>query len=153
MTAVERNPYKRAWFWRRVARFDHRRLIFLDESAVNTAMTPTHGRALRGERVVDSAPRNYGEQTSVIAALSLHRGLLAPMTLGGAVDTLAFDAYLVQVLAPCLREEDILVLDNPLITHGREPFKGDRKVLVAMADPFRVADFELRGAELARAAD
>lgn len=48
---------------------------------------------------------------------------------------------------------DILVLDNPLITHGREPFKGDRKVLVAMADPFRVADFELRGAELARAAD
>lgn len=48
---------------------------------------------------------------------------------------------------------DILVLDNPLITHGRQPFSGDRKVLVAMADPFRVADFELAGAEPARAAD
>lgn len=37
---------------------------------------------------------------------------------------------------------DILVLDNPLITHGRQPFSGERKVLVAMAEPFRVADFE-----------
>ena len=38
---------------------------------------------------------------------------------------------------------DILVLDNPLITHGRQPFKGERKVLVSMAQPFRVADFEI----------
>ena len=51
------------------------------------------------------------------------------------------------------RAGDILVLDNPLITHGREPFSGERKVLVAMADPFRVSDFELRGADLAPAAD
>lgn len=112
MTASERNPYKRAWFWRRAAKLDHRRLVFLDESAVNTAMTPAYGRAPRGERVVDSAPRNYGEQTSVIAALSLHRGLIAPMTIGGAVDTLAFDAYLDRVLKPCLRRGDLLVLDN-----------------------------------------
>ena len=50
MAASERNPYTRGWYWRRVAAFSHRRLIFLDESAVNTAMTPTHGRAPRGER-------------------------------------------------------------------------------------------------------
>jgi alpha-ketoglutarate-dependent taurine dioxygenase len=48
---------------------------------------------------------------------------------------------------------DILVLDNPLITHGRQPFKGERKVLVAMADPFRVEDFEVAGLEAARSAD
>ena len=112
MTASERNPYKRGWFWRRVRRMNHRRFIFLDESAVNTALTPTHGRAPVGERVVDSAPRNYGEQTSVIGALSFGRGLLAAMTLTGAVDTLAFDAYLVRVLGPCLRRGDVIVLDN-----------------------------------------
>ena len=110
MTASERNPYKRAWYWRRAAKLDQRRFIFLDESAVNTAMTPAYGRAERGQRVLDHAPRNYGEQTSVIAALSLRRGLIAPMTLDGAMDTLAFDAYLDRVLKPCLRKGDVIVL-------------------------------------------
>jgi hypothetical protein len=91
---------------------NHRRFVFLDESAVNTAMTPTHGRAPVGERVVDSAPRNYGEQTSLVGALSLGRGLLAVMTLTGAVDTPAFDAYLTRMLRPQLRKGDVVVLDN-----------------------------------------
>jgi len=112
MAASERNNYKRGWFWRRVRGMRHRRFIFLDESAVNTAMTPTHGRAPVGERVVDSAPRNYGEQTSIVGALSFGRGLLAVMTLTGAVDTLAFDAYLARVLGPRLRRGDVVVLDN-----------------------------------------
>jgi transposase len=112
MAASERNPYKRGWYWRRVRGLNHRRFIFLDESAVNTAMTPTHGRAPIGERVVDSAPRNYGEQTSIVGALSYGRGLVATMTLTGAVDTLAFDAYLVRMLRPQLRRGDVVVLDN-----------------------------------------
>ena len=75
-------------------------------------MTPAYGRAPRGERVVESVPRNYGEQTSVIGALSFGRGLMAVMTLDGAVDTLAFDAYLARVLGPRLRTGDVVVLDN-----------------------------------------
>jgi alpha-ketoglutarate-dependent taurine dioxygenase len=31
---------------------------------------------------------------------------------------------------------DILMLDNMLVAHGREPFTGDRKIVVGMADPF-----------------
>src|SRR5947209_698516 len=85
VAASERNNYKRGWYWRRAAGFGHRRLIFLDESAVNTAMTPLYGRAPRGERVVEYVPRNYGEQTSLIGALSFGRGLIAVMTLTGAV--------------------------------------------------------------------
>jgi transposase len=75
-------------------------------------MTPRYGRAPRGERVVDSVPRNYGDQTSVIGALSFGRGLLATMTLTGAVDTVAFDAYLARMLGPRLRKGDVVVLDN-----------------------------------------
>ncbi len=95
-----------------MAKFSHRRLIFLDESALNTAMTPLYGRAPRGERVVDYVPRGYGEQTSLIGALSYGRGLIAVMTLTGAVDTLAFNAYLARVLGPRLRKGDVVVLDN-----------------------------------------
>jgi alpha-ketoglutarate-dependent taurine dioxygenase len=32
---------------------------------------------------------------------------------------------------------DVLMLDNMLVAHGREPFVGPRKVVVAMADPFQ----------------
>ncbi len=88
------------------------RLIFVDEAGVNTAMTRRFARAPRGARAHDSAPRNYGEQTSLISALDLERGLLATMTVQGAVDTLCFDAYVEHVLGPHLRNGDIVVLDN-----------------------------------------
>ena len=74
-------------------------------------MTRRYGRAPRGERVHDSAPRNYGAHTSVIGAMGL-RGLVAMLAVEGAVDTLCFDAYLERVLAPRLRPGDMVVLDN-----------------------------------------
>lgn len=33
------------------------------------------------------------------------------------------------------RRCDVLIVDNVLATHGREPFDGDRRILVAMSDP------------------
>jgi len=111
MAASERNNYKRCWFRRRARALPHRRFLFVDESAVNTAMTRRYGRAPRGERVCDSAPRNYGTHTSVIGALGL-RGLVATLTVEGAVDALCFDAYVEQVLGPRLRRGDVVVLDN-----------------------------------------
>lgn len=39
-------------------------------------------------------------------------------------------------------EGDILLLDNILTTHGREPFQGDRKVLVAMGEPQHLVDYQ-----------
>ena len=75
-------------------------------------MTRRYARAPRGERAPDSAPRNYGEQTSLISAICLERGLLATMTVTGAVDTLCFNAYVERVLSPHLRRGDVVVLDN-----------------------------------------
>ena len=111
MRAAERNNYKRGWFRRRARRLSQRRFVFVDESAVNTAMTRRYGRAPRGERAHDSVPRNYGTHTSVIGAMGL-RGLVAALTVEGAVDTDCFNAYLERVLGPRLRRGDVVVLDN-----------------------------------------
>lgn len=111
MRAAERNNYKRGWFRRRARSLRQRRFVFVDETAVNTAMTRRYGRAPKGERAHDSAPRNYGAHTSVIGAMGL-RGLVATLTVEGAVDTLCFDAYAEQVLGPRLRRGDVVVLDN-----------------------------------------
>ena len=78
---------------------------------MNTAMTRRFGRAAPGERVIEQVPRNYGAQTSMISALGL-RGLVATMTLEGAVDTLAFNTYLNEVLAAKLQRGDVVILDN-----------------------------------------
>jgi len=74
-------------------------------------MTRRYGRAPRGERVHDSAPRNYGMHTSVIGAMGL-RGLVATLAVEGAVDTPCFDAYIERMRAPRLRRGDVVVLDN-----------------------------------------
>jgi transposase len=111
MRAAERNNYKRGRFRRRARRLRQRRFVFVDETAVNTAMTRRYGRAPKGERAHDSAPRNYGAHTSVIGAMGL-RGLVATLAVEGAVDTLCFDAYAEKVLAPRLRPGDVVVLDN-----------------------------------------
>jgi transposase len=111
MRAAERNNYKRGWFRRRARRLRQRRFIFVDETAVNTAMTRRYGRAPRGERAHDSAPRNYGAHTSVIGAMGL-RGLVATLAVEGAVDAEVFNAYAERVLGPRLRPGDVVVLDN-----------------------------------------
>ena len=56
-------------------------------------------------------PRNYGTHTSVIGAMGL-RGLVATLTVEGAVDAEVFNAYAEQVLGPRLRRGDVVVLDN-----------------------------------------
>lgn len=91
--------------------FDLGRLKFIDESGVNISMTRLYGRAPRGERVVGRAPQNYGENVTMLGALSA-AGLCALMTVDGATDGDVFTAFVREVLAPTLTEGDIVVLDN-----------------------------------------
>ncbi|MCB5908816.1 TauD/TfdA family dioxygenase [Streptomyces pinistramenti] len=38
------------------------------------------------------------------------------------------------------RPGDVMLVDNVLTTHGRDPFRGDRRIVVAMGDPVDLAD-------------
>jgi transposase len=86
-------------------------LVFVDESGTHLAMTPRYGRAPRGERVVGTVPRNHGANTTLVAALSLH-GITTAMTVEGAMDRLAFDAFVAQVLIPSLHPGQVVIWDN-----------------------------------------
>jgi len=87
------------------------RFKFIDECGINIAMTRLYGRAPRGQRVVDSVPDCRGENLSVIASIDLS-GRTAALAVDGAVDALAFDAFVVEVLAPTLEAGDVVVWDN-----------------------------------------
>jgi transposase len=85
--------------------------VFYDESGAKTNMTRRYGRTLDGGRLVDAVPHGHWSTTSLLSSFRLD-GSNAAMTLPGATDRLAFDAYVEQVLAPTLRTGDIVVMDN-----------------------------------------
>lgn len=91
---------------------DPKRLVFIDESGFDLAMAPLYARALKGQRAYGRVPKNRGENSSLIATLSLDEGISAAMTVEGAVDGLAFGVYVREVLVPTLRPGQIVVLDN-----------------------------------------
>lgn len=74
-------------------------------------MTPRYARAPRGARAYGAVPRNWGENVTLIAALT-PAGLGPAMTVAGATDALAFEAYVREVLAPALAPGQTVVLDN-----------------------------------------
>jgi alpha-ketoglutarate-dependent taurine dioxygenase len=45
------------------------------------------------------------------------------------------DAYRRELVSFAWEEGDVLMLDNMLVAHGRAPYEGTRRVLVAMAEP------------------
>jgi transposase len=94
-------------------------MVFVDESGFRLDMTPSHAYAAKGERAYASVPKNRGENTSLIAALSLDEGVTAAMTIEGAVDGLAFDVYLKEVLCPSLQAGQVVILDR-LSVHKRK---------------------------------
>lgn len=101
---------KRRSFRRKVKPIEPERLVFVDETGVTTAMTPTYGRAPRGERIEASAPASW-ESVTVIAALGLD-GVRAPLAFPGALNAATFQTYVDEVLVPALRVGDVVVFDN-----------------------------------------
>jgi transposase len=92
-----------------------RRLVFLDETGLNTVMARLYGRSLRGCRCLGTLPRGHWQTSTFIAALR-HDRMDAPFLVEGPMDSEAFTAYLEHVLCPELRPGDTLILDN-LSTH------------------------------------
>jgi len=86
-------------------------LKFLDEAGSNLAMTRAYGRGLKGARVIETVPQNYGENITMLATLSVS-GIEAPMTINGAIDGIVFKVYVSEVLCPALRAGDIVIMDN-----------------------------------------
>lgn len=89
-------------------------------------MTRLYARSLCHTRAFGSAPRNWGENVSILGAQSL-RGPLQPMCINVATDGRVFLTYLKDVLAPQLWQGAVVVMDN-LRAHK---VKGVQKIIEA----------------------
>lgn len=117
--------------------WDVGRLVFIDETGLNTTMARRHGRSPIGQRCLGTIPHGHWQTSTFIAALR-HESVEAPFLIEGAVDAEVFTVYLEQVLCPQLREGDTLILDN-LSTHkiqSVDRLLGARGVKVRYLPPY-----------------
>lgn len=104
---------RRLWITRRqpFMRTALQRLVFIDETSLNTKLIKTTGWAPRGERLVDHAPFGHWHTQTFIAGLR-HDRLTAPWVIQGAINRERFDLYIETQLAPTLKSGDVVILDN-----------------------------------------
>ena len=92
---------RRTWFEGQPD-LDPERLIFIDETWLNTKMARLRGRAPRGERLRMSVPHGHWRTTTFVAGLRLS-GIEAPMLIDGPMNGPIFQSYVDRVLVPTLR--------------------------------------------------
>jgi transposase len=87
------------------------RLIFVDECGTHTSLAPLYGYALRGERLRLSVPRKRGKNTTLLSSMSLE-GMGPSLAVEGATTARVFETYVENVLAPNLKEGQMVIMDN-----------------------------------------
>jgi transposase len=90
---------------------DPSRLVFVDEMGTHTSLAPLYAYAPVGERAFFEIPRNRGKNTTLLT--SLHQEGIGPsMAVEGATTARVFETYVKRLLAPALREGQVVVMDN-----------------------------------------
>jgi transposase len=87
------------------------RLVFIDETSLNTKMVKTSGWAPVGERLIDHTPFGHWQTQTFIAGLR-HDSLTAPWVVSGAINQKCFETYIKTQLVPTLKKGDVVILDN-----------------------------------------
>ena len=98
---------------------DPHKLVFVDESGINTALTRTRGRGPPGERVQGAVPQGHWKTLTMLGALRLG-GVAAAVTVDAATDTEVFHGFVHEALVPVLHPGDVVVWD------GLSPHKAER---------------------------
>ena len=101
----------RAAWQQAILQHDPARLVFVDETSTPTTLTPTHGRSPRGSRVVGRVPKRRWEAVTLLATLT-PAGFGPGLQCEGAIDRVAFDRFISEVLAPTLTPGQVVICDN-----------------------------------------
>jgi transposase len=110
--ALERDEWRRAaWKVTVAGTLDTRSLVFVDEMGTNVSLSPIYGWSRKGERAYCSVPRNRGKNTTVLASMSVE-GMGPSLAVEGATNANVFETYVERVLAPTLREGQVVIMDN-----------------------------------------
>jgi transposase len=118
LTARERDEEARDIFRALIATLSSEEVVVVDEMGSSISLTRLYARSPKGQRAYGSVPRNHGTNTTLLGALT-PAGLPVAMTVDGAVDTAAFQAFCEHILCPALRPGQTVILDNLAVHKGQ----------------------------------
>ena len=102
--------------WREtIQTLDVSKLVFLDESGVNIALTRRYGCVIWKEHVHNYTPLNTPKSTTMLSSIRMD-GTMIHKEFSGAVNREHFMDYVTNSLTPSLHSGDIVIMDN-LRTH------------------------------------
>jgi len=87
------------------------RLVFLDESGLNAAMTRSHAWVRKGREYIERTPMNWGNNLTLLGAIRL-TGWVLQSAMYATTNSDRFVAWLATQLLPRLKKGDVLVMDN-----------------------------------------
>jgi transposase len=108
---------KRQAFFTKIADSEPKNLIFLDESGAKPDINRRYARSQRGFRIHDHTPGSWGKPITMIAAIGVGTGIIAPWTMRGAMNTRTFLQWLRRHLLPALKDPTTIVMDNLRVHH------------------------------------
>ena len=85
--------------------------MFIDETWTKTNMAPLRGWSLKGQRLPGRVPHGHWKTMTFLAALRCDQ-VTAPCVFDGPINGECFLLYVEQMLVPCLRPGDIVIMDN-----------------------------------------
>lgn len=110
--------FKRTYFAINIRRIPYERLVFLDESGLNLAMSRSHAWVKRGTEFIDRVPMNWGKNLTLMGAMRLDGWVVLTTTYAKATKN-RFVWWLKMKLLPKLRYGDVIVMDNLRAHHDR----------------------------------
>ncbi len=99
-----------------IAQCEADKLVFLDESGVNTDLSRRHGRAIGGEQSVDKTPLNASANTTILSSVRLNGETVCTVYSGGTTREKFLDD-LRNTLVPTLHERNTVVMDHMRTHH------------------------------------
>jgi transposase len=111
LAVSERDEQARTAWRAAMAQLDPQQFVFVDESGTHTSLTRLYGWAPHDQRATGSVPRNHGQNTTLVVALT-PAGLHVPWLIEGAMETATFAWYIAEQLGPTLQPGQVVVLDN-----------------------------------------
>ena len=90
---------------------DPERFVFVDEMGAHTSLSSIYAYSPKGQRAYCSVPRNRGPNTTLLSCMSVE-GMGPSLAVEGGTTARVFETYVERVLAPTLREGQVVVMDN-----------------------------------------